>query len=86
MTHISVGKLTTIDSHNDLSPGQRQANIWTNARILLVVPLGTNFNVMLIEIHKFSFTLENVVCEMAAILFRPQCVLNANTFRHTIIK
>ena len=30
-THICVGKLTTIGSDNGLSPGQRQAIIWTNA-------------------------------------------------------
>ena len=29
---------TTIGSDNDLSPGRRQANIWTNARILLIGP------------------------------------------------
>ena len=27
---------------------------WTNAGILLIVPLGTNFNEILSEIHTFS--------------------------------
>ena len=56
MTHICVSKLTSIGSDNVLSPGRRQAIIWTNAGISLIGPLGTNFNEMLIEIHAFSFT------------------------------
>ena len=31
-----------VGSDNDLSPGRRQAIIWTNAWMLLIVPLGTN--------------------------------------------
>ena len=53
--HICVGKLTIIASDNGLLPGQRQAIIWTNAGKLLIEPLGTNFNEILIEIHNFSF-------------------------------
>ena len=77
MTHICVGKLTIIDSDNGLSPGRRQAIIWTNAGILLIGPLGTNFSELSIEIQTFSLkekSFESVVCEMAAILCRPQCV------------
>ena len=55
MTHICVGNLTIISSDNSLSPGRRQAITWTNVGILLIEPLGTNFNEMLIEIHTFSF-------------------------------
>ena len=44
VTHICIGKLTIIGSDNGLSPEQRQAIIWTNAGILLIWPLGTNFN------------------------------------------
>ena len=40
---------------NGLSPGRRQAIIWTNAEILLIGPLGTNFSEILIEIDIFSF-------------------------------
>ena len=54
VTHICVTKLTIIGSDNGLSPGRRQAIIWTNAGILLIRPLGTNFNEMLIEILAFS--------------------------------
>ena len=56
MTHICVGKLTNIGSDNGLSPGRRQAIIWTNTGILLIGPLGTNFNEILIKIQTFSFT------------------------------
>ena len=41
---ICVIKLTIIGSDNGLSPGRRQAIIWTNAEILLIWPLGTNFS------------------------------------------
>ena len=41
VTHICVGKLTIIGSDNGLSPGRRQAIIWTYAGILLIGPLGT---------------------------------------------
>ena len=40
--------------HNGLLPGRLQAIIWTNAGILLIWPLGTNFNEILITIHIFS--------------------------------
>ena len=55
VTHICVSKLTIIGSYNGLSPGQRQAIIWTNAGTLLIRPLGTNFNEILIEILTFLF-------------------------------
>ena len=42
--HISVNKLTNVGSDNDLSPGQYHAITWTNAGILLIGPLGTNFS------------------------------------------
>ena len=53
--HTCVGKLTTTGSDNGLSPGRRQTFILTNAGILLIEPLSTNFRGILIEIH-FSFT------------------------------
>ena len=54
-THIGVGKLIIIGSDNGLSPGRRQAIILTNAWILLIGPLGPNFNEISIEVHTFSF-------------------------------
>ena len=55
VTHICVSKLTTIGWDNGLSPGRRQAIIWTNDGILLIRTLGTNFSEILGEIHSFSF-------------------------------
>ena len=54
MTHICVGNLIIIGSDNGLSPGRRQAIIWTNAGTLLFGPLGTNFGEILIDIDTFS--------------------------------
>ena len=56
MTHICVSKLTIIGSDNGLSPGQREAIIWTNDGILLIRPLGTNFSEIWIEIHVTDLT------------------------------
>ena len=53
--HICVVKLIIIGSDNGLSPGWRQAIIWTNTEILLIGPLGTNFSEILIRIQTFSF-------------------------------
>ena len=80
VTHICVGKLTMISSDNGLSPDRRQAIILTNAGILLIGPLGTNFSEILIEIFIQENVFESVVCESAAILSRPQCV---NNMAHT---
>ena len=76
VTHICVSKLTSVGSDNGLSPGRRQAIIWTSAGILLIGPLGTNFRENLTEIHIFSFnkSIWNVVWKMAYILSRYQCV------------
>ena len=55
MTHICFSRLTFIGSDNGFSPGRRQAIIWTNAGMLLIRTLGTNFSEILIEIDTFSF-------------------------------
>ena len=55
LMHICVSKLTIIGSDNGLSPGRRQAIIWTNAGILLIRTSGTNFSEILNEILAFSF-------------------------------
>ena len=63
-THICVGKLTTIGSDNGLSPERRQASICTNAGILLIGSLGTNFSEILIEIQTFS--LKKILLKMSS--------------------
>ena len=54
VTHICVGKLSIIGSDNGSSPGRRQAIIWTNAVILLVGHVGTNFSENWNGIETFS--------------------------------
>ena len=68
-TYICVGKLTIIGSDNGLSPGRRQAIIWTIAGILLIGPLGTNFSEILIGIQTFSFKKMNL--KMSSAKWRP---------------
>ena len=53
--HMCVSKLTVIGSDNGLSPGRRQAIIWTNDGILLIRPSGANFSEILIKIYTFLF-------------------------------
>ena len=48
VTHICICNLTPIGSDNGLTPGRCQAIILTNAGILLIGPLGTNFSEILI--------------------------------------
>ena len=77
VTHRCVGKLTIFGSDNGLLPDRRQAIIWTSAGILLNGPLQTNFSEILnwnSNIFIQENAVENVVCEMAAILSQPQCV------------
>ena len=76
--HICVSKLAIIDSDNGLSPGQRQVIIWTNAGILLIGPLGTNFNETSIEIHIFSF--KKIHLKLSSGKWRPFC-LGLNVLR-----
>ena len=81
VTHICVGKLTIIGSDNGLSPGRRQAIIWTNAGILLMEPLGTNFSDILIGIKIFLF--KKMRLKMSSSKWRPFC-LGLNVFKQTI--
>ena len=82
MTHICVSKLTIIGSDNGLSPGRRQAIIWTNAGILLNRPLRTNFNEILIEILTFSFI--KMRLKVSSAKWRPFC-LGLNVLTHSCV-
>ena len=53
VTHICISKLTMIGSDNGLSPGRRQAIIWTNAWVLLIRTLETKFSEILSEVKIF---------------------------------
>ena len=72
VTHICVGNLASLGPDNGLSPGQRQAIIWTDAGILLIGPLGTSFSEILIDIHTFSFTKMHL--KMSSAKWRPFCL------------
>ena len=72
VTHICVGKLTIIASDNCLSPGRRQAIIWTNAGTLLIGPLATKFSEILIEIGTISF--KKMHLKMSSAKWRPFCL------------
>ena len=54
--HICFSKLTIIGSDNGLEHGRHQAIIWTNAGILLIRTLGTNFSEISSEIFHFHST------------------------------
>ena len=75
MTHICVGNLTIIGSDNGLSPGRRQAIIWTNAGILLIGPVGTKCSEISIAI---SFSFQKMPLKVSSTKLRPFCLgLNA---------
>ena len=77
VTHICVCKLTIIGSDNSLSswtaPSHYQNQCWIIVNWTLTKELQWNFNRnsnILIQENAF----ESVVCEVASILSRPQCV------------
>ena len=78
VTHIYVSKLAIIGSDNGLSPGRRQAIIWTDAELLLIGPLGTNFCEILIAILTFSF--KKMRLKVSSAKRRPFC-LGLNVLR-----
>ena len=65
MNRVSIG------SGNGLSPARRQATTRTNARLLPIGTLGTNFSEIRIEILTFSFKKMRLkISELAAILYK----------------
>ena len=66
---ICVSKLSITGSNNCVSPGRRQAIIWTNAETLLI---RTNFSEILSEIHTFSFGKMHL--KMASAKWRQLCL------------
>ena len=76
VTHICVVKLTIIGSDNGLSPGRRQAIIWTNTGILLIGPLGTNFGIQTSSFKKMH-------SKMSSAKRRPFC-LGLNMLRGVV--
>ena len=68
-------------SDNGLLPEQRQASIWTNAGILLIGTLGTNFGEIISEIHTFSF--KKMLLKASSAKWQPFCLgLNVSSLLH----
>ena len=77
---ISLLPTYLVGSDNGLLHGWCQAIIWTNAGILLIWPLGTNFSEILIKTHTLSF--KKMHFKMSSGKCQPSClglnVLKAN--------
>ena len=69
--------------HYCADDGRHQAIIWTNAEILLIGPLGTNFSGMLIKIHAFLF--KKMHLKMSSVKCRIFC-LTLNVLRRQVMK
>ena len=77
--HICVSNLAIIGSDNGLSPGRCQAIVWTNAGILLIGPLETNFSEILNVIYIFPF--KKMHLKISSGKWRPFC-LGHNVLTH----
>ena len=77
--YICVSKLIIIGSDNGLLPGRHQAIIWTNAGILFIGPMGTNFNEIVIESYIFSS--KKMHLKMPSGKWQPSC-LSLNVISH----
>ena len=75
VTHICVDKLTIVGSENGLAPIRRQAIIWTNAGLLSIGHLLTNFSEILIKLQQF--TLKKMHLKMSS-ANRRLCCLGPN--------
>ena len=82
VTHICVSDLTIIGSDNGLSPGRRQAIIWTNAGLLSIELLRTYFSENLIKIQPFS--LKKMHVKMSSAKWRPSC-LGLNVLKKAVL-
>ena len=65
-----------------VGPGRRQAIIWTDAAILLIGPLATNFSEILIEILTFSF--KKMRLKVSSAKWQPSC-LDLNVLSNLIV-
>ena len=81
--HIYVSvKWVSIGSDNGLSPDWRQDIFWTNAGILLIGPLGTNFSEIWIKIQNFSFMKMHL--KMSSGKWRPFCPVGCFLLGHSL--
>ena len=75
---LHICAVTIIASDNYLSPGRRQAIIWTSAGILIIGLLETNFSEISIEMQTFSF--KKMRLKVSSAKWRPFC-LDLNVLR-----
>ena len=77
LTHLPLCRIyaseiwVSSDSGIGLSPVRRQAITWTNADLLSIGPLGTNFSEISVDIQTFS--LNKIHLKMASAIFPPNC-------------
>ena len=71
VTHICIGNIAIIDSDNGLSPGGHKAIISTNAVLLSIGPLGTNFSE--ISMKSLIFSSKKMYLKIASAKWRPYC-------------
>ena len=67
----SAAYVRQIGSGNGLSPVRRQAITWTNADLLSIGPLETNYSETQIKIQKFSFM--KMHFKISSVKWRPVC-------------
>ena len=72
VTHICVSKLAIIGSDNGFLLRWCQANIWTNAWILVIWPLRTNFIENLLGIQRFL--VKKMHLKMLSVMWRSFCL------------
>ena len=82
VTHTCFRNLIIIGSDNGLATTRHQAIIWTNAGILWIGPLRTNFDEILREILTFSF--KKIRLNVSSVKRRPFC-LGLNVSIHDMI-
>ena len=69
---ICVSRLTSIGSDNGLSPSRGQVIIWTNAEIVLIRTLVTNFSEIISGIHTFLY--KTIHLKMSSAKWRRFCL------------
>ena len=72
LTHWGRVKHICIGSDNGVTPDRRQTIIWISVVILLIGPLGTTLNIILIGIYKFPF--KKMCFKMSSRTRRPFCL------------
>ena len=86
--HICISKFTTIGSDDGLLSVYCQAIIWTNAGILLIESLGTQFSEIVIKIHIYA--VQKMLLKMSSVKWWPFCfginVLTAVSWKHHYVR